>query len=232
MIFFSKKSLLNTILSHYEKDQGNKEPPAFSPQLKFLKPTVYQQAEFLICPCRFPTFGFNGILPGSVFPHQLAISKHHQSPSSREALRGWGGGGENKNKTPKPKSQKTYLFYWNKPRKSWPWFISEKEIFWDTQLTCCLCNLTSLRSCSTSIFSFSFSGRSSMWRAGIFTPEPATGAALEVERLDGWQTLAPPEITALLAHPACAGGDCLPGPWSPAPRRRPLTPALPSVPRS
>lgn len=110
MIFFSKKSLLNTILSHYEKDQGNKEPPAFSPQLKFLKPTVYQQAEFLICPCRFPTFGFNGILPGSVFPHQVAISKHHQSPSSREALRGWGGGERTKTKPPNPRAKKPICF--------------------------------------------------------------------------------------------------------------------------
>lgn len=102
----------------------------------------------------------------------------------------------------KTKQQQKQLVLLQQTRKSWPWFISEKEIFWDSQLTCCLCNFTSLRSCSTSIFSFSFSGKSSMCRAGIFAPELGPGAAVEVERLEMERTRARPKITAVPAHPA------------------------------
>lgn len=110
--------------------------------------------------------------PPMISPHQAAVPRHHfkKKPYCRERRR-------NKNKN------KNTLFCCNKPGKG-DWFISEEEVFWDSQFTCCLCNFTSLRSCSTSIFSFSFSGKSSMWRAGIFTPELGLGTALQVERLE------------------------------------------------
>lgn len=124
-----------------------------------------------------------------ISPHPLAVPRYHQGPTSREA----GGGGDQK-------PEKRYCFTVMNQEKRTLVHFREGNIL--GQFTCCLCNFTSLRSCSTSIFSFSFSGKSSMWRAGIFAPEPGPGTALEVERLEAQHTRARPEITAVPAHPA------------------------------
>lgn len=93
-------------------------------------------------------------------------------------------------------------------------------------LTCCLCSFTSLRSCSTSIFSFSFSGRSSMWRAGILAPELG-GWGVQLWRWSGCkcsQTRARPQTTAVPAPDGSASRA------RGSPLGSPLTPGVPGVP--
>lgn len=99
--------------------------------------------------------------------------------------------------------------------------------------TCCLCNFTSLRSCSTSIFSFSFSGRSSTCRAGILAPDP--GVAVERREVLAHQGASPKNCGARAPRPPAPAGTASRARGAHGAERspasgQPLAPALPGVP--
>lgn len=156
-----------------------------------------EQAKFLVC---FPWSGLfrhsdiwieithqTSLSTSYDFPYQLAVPRHHQSATLREAA--------------KTKQSNNNLFYCNKPGKADPGLFQRRQYSGRANLpvvfaTSLLCEVAQLPS---SAFPFLANLRCA---GPAFRPNLGPGTALEVEPLEMRQTRARPKITAVPAHPA------------------------------